>query len=214
MNAHEKTSPSKGESTRKDILEAAISFFSARGYEGASIRDIEQRAGVNRGLVTYHFRNKEELWKATFDYAFRPYFDDQRSKLRMIRGLDSETRLKLVIGNLIRASAERPYMNQLMMQENFEPSWRFDWIVDQFLKPTAKMESDLGNHDPWVHVIMTNPHVRYMLVGACTTPFSLSAEVSALFGKNAFSETFINDHIEMVTRTLLPLLRELGQRKS
>ena len=53
-----------GRETTQSILEAARELFAERGYDGASIRAITARAGVNLGAVTYHFGTKERLYLA------------------------------------------------------------------------------------------------------------------------------------------------------
>src|SRR5262245_41262863 len=56
--------------TRDKIVAAALETFAERGFEGARTRDIAARAGVNQGLITYHFSSKEQLWKASADRIF------------------------------------------------------------------------------------------------------------------------------------------------
>jgi DNA-binding transcriptional regulator YbjK len=48
----------------------ALEAFAERGFHGASTRDIAQRAGTHQGLITYHFRSKDELWRAAADRIF------------------------------------------------------------------------------------------------------------------------------------------------
>lgn len=48
--------------TRQKLLDAALEAFSENGFKGTSTRDIAERAGVHHPLITYHFKNKEELW--------------------------------------------------------------------------------------------------------------------------------------------------------
>jgi len=48
---------------RERLLDAAEELFAARGYDGASIRAITRRAGVELGLANYHFGSKEELFR-------------------------------------------------------------------------------------------------------------------------------------------------------
>ena len=50
--------------TRERILEVAYKEFAEFGFEGTSTRTIAAKAGVNHPLVTYHFKNKEGLWRA------------------------------------------------------------------------------------------------------------------------------------------------------
>lgn len=48
--------------TRIRILDAAEALFAEVGYDGASIRDVSENAGVRLALVAYHFGNKEGLF--------------------------------------------------------------------------------------------------------------------------------------------------------
>jgi TetR/AcrR family transcriptional regulator len=52
------------ERTRQALLDAALDEFSERGYAGARVADIAQRAGVNKQLINYYFGSKEGLYLA------------------------------------------------------------------------------------------------------------------------------------------------------
>ena len=56
--------------TRASILNAAIAEFAERGFEGASIRAIADRLGLQHPLITYHYRSKDILWRAAAEHAF------------------------------------------------------------------------------------------------------------------------------------------------
>src|SRR5438477_12339102 len=56
--------------TRGAILDAAIAEVAERGFEGASIRAIADRLGLQHPLITYHYRSKDILWRAAAEYAF------------------------------------------------------------------------------------------------------------------------------------------------
>ena len=47
--------------SRTDLISAATKVFAARGYRAASLRDIGEAAGVQRGSVYHHVTSKEEL---------------------------------------------------------------------------------------------------------------------------------------------------------
>jgi AcrR family transcriptional regulator len=55
---------SRGEDTRRRILETALALFSAGGFEGTSTRDIAEQAGVNLPAIQYYFGSKEGLYRA------------------------------------------------------------------------------------------------------------------------------------------------------
>ncbi|MCL6476241.1 MAG: TetR/AcrR family transcriptional regulator [Firmicutes bacterium] len=48
---------------RQQLIDAALHQFAEKGYDGASIRDIAQAAGVTEALVYHYFRNKEHLFE-------------------------------------------------------------------------------------------------------------------------------------------------------
>ncbi len=47
--------------TKKKIIIAAKKIFSKKGYSQATIKNIAIEAGVARGLLHYHFKNKEDI---------------------------------------------------------------------------------------------------------------------------------------------------------
>ncbi|QXJ21755.1 TetR/AcrR family transcriptional regulator [Actinomadura graeca] len=50
------------ERSRRLLLDAALDEFSAKGFAGARVQDIADRAGVNKQLINYYFGGKEGLY--------------------------------------------------------------------------------------------------------------------------------------------------------
>ncbi len=50
--------------TKKEILDAALTVFSEKGYEGAFLRDIAASLGITKPALYKHFESKEALWDA------------------------------------------------------------------------------------------------------------------------------------------------------
>jgi TetR/AcrR family transcriptional regulator len=46
------------------LLDAAMEEFAAKGYAGARVQDIADRAGLNKQLINYYFGGKEGLYQA------------------------------------------------------------------------------------------------------------------------------------------------------
>lgn len=55
--------------TRQDLLAAALTVFSQKGYEAARLEDIAEIAGVTRGAIYFHFDNKAGLFMALVEDA-------------------------------------------------------------------------------------------------------------------------------------------------
>ncbi|CAA9420868.1 MAG: Transcriptional regulator, AcrR family [uncultured Rubrobacteraceae bacterium] len=60
---------SKGERTRRRIVEKAAGVFNTKGYFGSSMNDLVREVGLEKGGIYNHFASKEELALEAFDYA-------------------------------------------------------------------------------------------------------------------------------------------------
>jgi AcrR family transcriptional regulator len=49
---------------REQILDAAVSVFGKKGFEGANVEDIAQAVGISKGTVYLYFKSKEDIFKA------------------------------------------------------------------------------------------------------------------------------------------------------
>jgi TetR/AcrR family acrAB operon transcriptional repressor len=58
--------------TRHLLLDAAELVFSQKGVSHSSLNDIAQAAGVSRGAIYWHFKNKADLFNAMMDRITLP----------------------------------------------------------------------------------------------------------------------------------------------
>ena len=56
--------------TRCNLLDAALTVFYERGVAQASLDEIAKAAGVTRGTLYWHFKNKEDLFEALFQIHY------------------------------------------------------------------------------------------------------------------------------------------------
>ena len=61
-----RTNEEWSEATIAALIRRARREFAASGYDGASVERIAAEAGLTKGSVYYHFRNKEGLFEAVF----------------------------------------------------------------------------------------------------------------------------------------------------
>ena len=93
---------SKGETTRQDIIRKAAPLFNQRGFAGASLHDIMQATGLEKGGIYRHFETKQQLAAATFRYSL-----DQAIQAR-IGDLDPRAPALAQLRHMVQAFAERP----------------------------------------------------------------------------------------------------------
>jgi len=137
MVARERKAPEAGEEkTRDRILSAAGDEFAEHGFEGATIRAITERAGVNLAAVNYHFRDKAELYtRVVLDACSLP--TAWRSATADASDAPDE-RLRSLIYHFLRAllDPDRPaWKRRLMAREMSEPTEALDVLVEENIRP-------------------------------------------------------------------------------
>jgi AcrR family transcriptional regulator len=55
--------------SRERLLETATELFAVKGYAGASVREIVEKAGVSKPVLYYYFKSKEGLFYAILEWA-------------------------------------------------------------------------------------------------------------------------------------------------
>lgn len=56
--------------TREYLMQSALDTFYQKGISHSSLNEIAQNAGVTRGALYWHFKNKEDLFDALFHHIF------------------------------------------------------------------------------------------------------------------------------------------------
>ena len=114
-NGHPPADPS----TRDRLLDSARKFFAERGYQGTSVREIIEDAGVTRPVLYYYFKNKEAL----FAHLIRAPFDEACETLDAILAEDTDCRAKLKrwVSYAFERAQRSPDMVRLLLQFFFSP---------------------------------------------------------------------------------------------
>jgi AcrR family transcriptional regulator len=192
------------EVTRERIVEAALAAFAAKGFRGASTRDIARRAGTNQGLITYHFRSKEQLWRAAADRVFGLLAERIGEQLAALAAGDPRERVREGIRGYVRFAAERPELFRLMVDEGKNSESRMRWLVDTHLKPAYErfvrpQRAGIGATDE-----SALPHAYYAMAGAGSLIFAVAPECRRLTGLDPTTAAAIEAHAEFVARLLVP----------
>lgn len=98
--------------TREKILDAAIDIFFENGVSASSLNEIALRAGVTRGAVYWHFKNKRDIFDALHERLFKSFMDMLSPRLdhidadplAQLRGLQTDL-MREVHGNPMKKRA-------------------------------------------------------------------------------------------------------------
>lgn len=184
--------------TRERILKAAFDEFAERGFDGASTRSVAARAGVQHPAVTYHFENKDGLWRAvvsTVGFNFSEYFRDQIAEGQSQP--DPVERLRAIQEDFVRFAAANPQFHWLMSNVGKRASEQLTWLIEDRLRDYfdgvaklivfAQKRGCYVEGDPY--------HLQYLFIGAVTRLFMLSAEVKQVMGRSPTSKAFLDEHV-------------------
>jgi TetR/AcrR family transcriptional regulator len=190
------------EITRAKLLEAASRLFTEHGFEGVSIRDLENAAKVQRGLLAYHFKNKKTLWKAMADATFNLMHEQLNSRLELLEDLSARERIAYIIRFYVRFSSRHPELSRLLSQEARHDSWRIRYLAENHICGLA--DSLRG---PVIETLGLSErqfmHWYYLLAGGSSLIFSHAPECQLVFGEDAHQESVVDEHAEMMVTALL-----------
>lgn len=99
----------------QQILDSSALVFREKGYHGASMRDIGEAAGMNKGNIYYYFENKEDLLFRLLHSCIQEMVEG----LRRIEetAVSAHTRLRLAVQHHIMFSTERQDVLALLVNE-------------------------------------------------------------------------------------------------
>ena len=105
----------KNLSTEERILAAAKSIFIEKGMDGARMQDIADKAGINKALLHYYFKNKEKLFEVILKEGAEKLF----SKINCIlnSALPLFEKIRLFSTEYAEIISQNPYLPLFVMNE-------------------------------------------------------------------------------------------------
>ena len=103
------------EGKARQILEAAVRVFAARGYEASRVGDVAKEAGVAYGLVYHYYGSKEAVLQAVFREAWGRLI--AAVALAEDTGETASDQLELVVKIVLRTWRDDPDLVRLLVRE-------------------------------------------------------------------------------------------------
>lgn len=102
-------------SSRDDILDAADELFGRLGFDAASTREIALACDVNKALIHYHFKTKDELLGAVLGR----YYGRLATTLALALSAegDLEHRLGRLLDTYVDFLADNPHFSRIVQRE-------------------------------------------------------------------------------------------------
>lgn len=193
-------------STRSKLLQAAVTVFGKLGYDGASVRQIADLAGVNHSSIRYHYASKRDLWCATVLYLFdlmesAVHKDEEKWSSATPREL-----IMNATANFIRFNAKYPEFYKIISFETLNESDRMDWLNESIIRPftdravaVVALAQQQGLYPRDIPAL----NLHYIYVMAARSIFVFADQIRRNWAIDVFSEAEIERHIDAVLRVLM-----------
>jgi TetR/AcrR family transcriptional regulator, regulator of cefoperazone and chloramphenicol sensitivity len=202
----------RGQEKRRRLLEAAGEVFAERGFKGATIQEISQRANANIASVNYHFRDKETLYHEVFRYALSQSRDaynqypadetERRPAQRLRNGIYRSVK------SMFRAD-RAPWQPMIFFREMLEPTSVLDSLIEENMRPHQHMLGDLVRDllpDADDHVI----HFCALAINALCSNFQgVEKYIKRLYPDDHFGAESADELAELITRFVLGAIKGL-----
>lgn len=180
--------------TEEKIFEAATDVFIDKGMDGARMQDIAMHAGINKALLHYYYRTKDQLFNAVFEMLagrilkkFAPVFDENltlEEKIRFffkehIKFLQENPKLPGFILNEINRNPAR--VKKLLKNIQFENLWE---------KLYEQHKAEFGKYNI---TQKSMPQIMVSVAAMSVFPFAARGIIEGILEKNG---TGFNDFIE------------------
>lgn len=199
--------------TRAKLLAAAVDVFAEMGFKGATTREIVTRAGVSLASLPYHFRTKEELWKAAVDDVFLKFYERMRDCVADLPRESERLRRRAELREFVFFCSENPQVMRMLVHEGTRDSNALRWFVDEHLR--ANFNSVRRAHERFNEVLpdnersgalgYTEPEQIYlMMLGVSSLPYVLSPTYRLLSGRTPTDRQLVERHADAVADLFYP----------
>jgi AcrR family transcriptional regulator len=141
--------PALAPPTEEKIIAAAMEVFIARGYHGARMREIAQKANTNLSLLNYYFRSKENLFKTVcskfIDKIYSRLSDSFKTKTTLEESIQSL--VGVYIDMLLEAEDLPLFVTNILAQHPellFQTFQRKNFVQDLFPNFFQQVESEVA----------------------------------------------------------------------
>lgn len=201
----------KKESAKEKIMKVATSLFAKKGFDAATVDEIALKAKVNKALIYYYFKNKDDLLTKIFDSFMEEglvRFQELFAKMESKEVFDSRDRVGEMMKILLGFMMENEELLKIMLMESIKGR-RYPFLeimkrqagselvglVDEARSKGVTLDEDVTQM--WMTEFFTGsiPMMVYIIYRSRWAKFfNVDKEILDELFINAFDETHIEHH--------------------
>ncbi|HXH29341.1 MAG TPA: TetR family transcriptional regulator [Bacteriovoracaceae bacterium] len=190
--------------TKERIMEAAITLFAVKGFDGASIREIAKLADVNVASLNYHFKSKENLRQELVDYLITEF----KNKILNLPEVKTAAEYSVKIYQAVTADSAKCLNQFKMILESEDNSCATEPYPIGYEQFSLYLSRELGEKVPQAEKLwLVNVVFSYII--------HISVMSSTSVGKKSIEKFFPRkkDSIPIyITQLVETLIRDLNHR--
>lgn len=172
-----------GDNTEHQILNAAREVFISKGFEGARMQEIADHAGINKALLHYYFRSKENLFEAVFSKVASNLFPAMKQMLEA--DLELKEKITMFIRIYLKALDENPFIPAFIINTlNTNPDSFLKYIKKSGLNPRLLQKQIDDEAVKGVIRAIKAEHLVVNIIAMCIFPFVARPIVQNIFEMN------------------------------
>lgn len=103
--------------SKQKVVDAAISLFFQKGFDGTSVRDIASKAEVNVSLISYYFQGKQGLLEYAVTDYYEQYLEVIEENLQKNNSHSPLIQLKKLITVIIKFKQSNVHLSSVIHRE-------------------------------------------------------------------------------------------------
>lgn len=197
------TKDTNKEDLKDALLAAALELFGEKGFEGASLGMIAERADTDTALSRYYFGSKLGVWKAAIDFLTSELGSEVQEIMQQAPESAVE-QLKAIIRWFIKMSAERPYLSRIIVFEGGSNKERAAYITEKVIGPFYEGMSQLidrckaNGHIPNIETRT----IFFMITHGGSFPMSMPELTNSFPGGDIKKEEALKRHADSLIQLL------------
>ncbi|HEX6890501.1 MAG TPA: TetR/AcrR family transcriptional regulator [Chryseolinea sp.] len=189
--------------TENLIKQKAKILFFQKGFLDATTQEIADEAGVNRALIHYYFRSREQL----LDLLLHETLKEKKEKVRMVltSGIPFREKIANFIDTIVDYGLTYPYLDNFIISETARSPEK----VEVFCSMDRVKSSDLIREELEREISngkiapITAEHFMINLSALCNYPLLAKAVLQTIHGMtDAAYRKFLLDRKQIIYRTI------------
>ena len=199
--------------TEQKIFDAADRVFARRGTDGARMQEIAEEAGVNKALLHYYYRTKDQLAEAVFKRIVAKFLPNVVQV--MASDLELEEKVERIVHTYLDQLSRRPYIPGYVISEITHHPDRLPKLFEavaanQVRKQVlTKLKRQIEERVAAGTLAPITPEQFFVnLVSLCIFPFAARPMLLVVFGLDAKGfERFIEQRRKELPKFIMRAMR-------